>query len=209
MKNIISITLIAFISFGQSTLFSQEDSTRKIFFGISGGMSFFDPSGVNGYIKNYLSAKNELIESGFSDIVLNLSLKLDLSYKVNENIDLSGIIDLAFAPKIIVITNSNNTESFSFNRYSPGATFDYYIGGRKDNKLILGAGILYNFMGFQGYTGSGISFRMEAGKSIQVGSIKLKFMGIINIMPPIDGKNQGTIVELNYTDVGLSLGIEI
>lgn len=64
-------------------------------------------------------------------------------------------------------------------------------------------------MEFSGYTGSGVSLRMQIGKSIRVGSLRLKFMGIINLMPPIDGKKLNEKVEFNYTDVGVSLGIEL
>lgn len=94
-------------------------------------MSFFFPSGVNGYIKDYLNSRSIQIQAGISDIILNLSCKLDISYKLNENINLSGLVDVAFAPKFIMIPNTGSTETFSFNRYSPGATCDLYVGGRK------------------------------------------------------------------------------
>jgi hypothetical protein len=205
-KSLILVLIIG--TFMQISSFSQEINQKKIFFVISGGMSFFGPSGVNKYIKDYLDSKNITIQGGFSEIIMNLNAKLGLKYKVNENLGLSGVVDFAIAPKFVAVSNGNS-ESFSFNRVSPGVICDFCFDNKSGNKYIVGAGLFDNFMSFKDYSASAIGFRLQAGKDIKVGKSLVNLLFVVNLMPSVNAKNSGESVELNYTDFGVCLGIEL
>jgi hypothetical protein len=206
MKKIHFILLVVFILFSQFKVSSQIDSTRKVFVGFTAGMSFFGPSGVNNKLKELIGDVD--IQSGFSEIVMNVNGSFSIIYKINERVDFSGIFDIAIAPKVLTIYNTGETSTFSFNRFSPGAMCNIYFGNEKNSKFVMGAGVLYNFMNFEGYTGSGFSLRLQAGQNFKMGSVIVKCLGVINLMPPVNGNNQGDIIQLNYTDIGACLGIE-
>jgi hypothetical protein len=201
MKKIQLILLAVLISFSQFQVSCQIDSTRKVFVGLTAGMSFFDPSGVNQYIKNTIG--DVTVTQGFSDIILNLNGSLSIIYKINDRTDISGIFDIAIAPKIIYYENESGGYTFNFYRLSPGAIVNLYFGNSKESKFVLGGGVLLNFMGFEDFSGVSPSLRLQAGQNFQMGSVIVKCLGVINIMPPA---NSG--IQLNYTDIGACIGIE-
>jgi hypothetical protein len=201
MKKIKIIVLVICILFSQFKISAQIDSTRQVFVGLTAGMSFFGPSGVNNKMKELLS--DVTITSGFSEIIMNLNASFSIIYKINESVDVSGIIDVALAPKFIMITNTGDSRTFSFNRFSPGVICNLYFGSDRDSKFVMGAGALLNFMSFEDYSGTGPSLRLQAGQNFRMGSVVVKCLGVINVMPPV---NSG--IQLNYTDIGACVGIE-
>jgi outer membrane protein W len=205
LKSLIPALIIGSIL--QTSVFAQENSQKKISFVLSGGLSFFGPSGVNKYIKEYLDSKSITVQAGFSDIIMNLNAKLGLKYLVNENLGLSGVLDFAIAPKYISVANGSS-ESFSFNRVSPGVICDYYIGSASGNKYIVGAGIFDNFMTFKDFSASAIGVRLQAGKNIKVGNNIVNLLFVVNLMPSVSATNAGESIDLNYTDFGICLGFE-
>lgn len=208
MKKLLTILAVLISAILINPSFSQENPPPKqLYFGLGFGLSFFGPTGVNNNIQNYLDSKGISITSGTSDIIMNISFKANITYMINESFGLSGLWDMAFAPKVIVVTNGAS-ESFSFNRFSPGAIGEYYFGIKDNRKFVLGAGILYNFMTFRDYSASGLSYRLQIGQMMKIDKYQLKLLIMLDIMPPVNTTMTSSPNELNYTDFGFCMGFD-
>jgi hypothetical protein len=209
MKKIQLFLVIAFLSLGQYEAFAQmEDSVppKQVYVGFTGGMSFFGPSGVNDRIKSEVGS-NVSYEQGFPEIVMNLSVSMSVIYKINESADVAGILDLALAPKFIYYSNGGGYD-FYFFRFSPGVIGNLYFGTSRESKFFIGGGALVNFMQFEDFSGISPGIRLQAGQSFRMGSVTVKAMGVINVMPQAKDEYQGYHINLNYTDIGGVVGIE-
>jgi hypothetical protein len=138
---------------------------------------------------------------------MNLSLKFNLSYFIAERSSFSGYFDMAFAPKFVTVTNGTD-QTFNFSRISPGIVYDYYWGDKEYRKLVTGAGIFYNMMNYSNYSASGVGLRLQAGTVINIGKRRLKLLGVLNVMPPVNATNDNNTVALNYTDFGFNFGYD-
>ena len=208
-KSRISFFIVILVITFNQFLKAQVDYPPKSFYiGFNTGISLFTPAGVNNEISNYLNLQGVVIKTGSSDIFLNFSLKLNLTYMINQMSGLSGIFDMGFSPKFIYIENAEKSESFSFNRYSSGLVYDLYLGKREYSKILIGGGVLYNNMGFKDFSASGVSFRFQIGRLIRMNTHRLRIVGVFNFMPPVNAKSSGKTIEFNYTDLGMVVGYD-
>jgi len=208
MKKLSVIALIVFLAICLNLSFSQEITPPKqLYFGFSFGFSFFSPTGVNNNIQNYLDSRGISITSGTSDIIMNITLKANITYMINESFGLTGMWDMAFAPKVIVVENGAS-ESFSFNRFSPGVLGELYLGSKEYRKFMIGIGAFYNLMSFRNYSASGLSYRLEAGEMIKFSNHRIRLLAVLNIMPPVNSTMTSSPNELNYTDFGFCVGFD-
>ncbi len=174
--------------------------------GIGIGIGFFNPDGVNEYITNELgdNATN-------ANLYMYEEAKVFLNFKTRW-FDVVPMVEYAIGPKVVV---SGGSQSYFFNRLSPGVTADFFIPMGMSGKyaLFLGGGAQYHMMTFEGYTGEGIGYRFQLGFDLQFGSFNLQptlyfnLANLKNVLPEnIDDyyfKNR----DLDYTGGGFSINM--
>ena len=151
-------TLAFCISFS-SFLFGQKD-TSQFKIGAGGGMGFFNPIDVNKYISDYISSYNGRMESGFSDVIMNVFGLVSASYTFKSNVEFRGTFECAVAPKVITATNGDG-KNFAFWRFSPGISLNYKIPISDLITMKPQLGLFYHQMSFEGYSAGNIGERLQ------------------------------------------------
>jgi hypothetical protein len=160
MKKIAIFLLIIFISVQAK---SQDESSSfdfKFFPSIHFG--FFNPSDVNAYIENDLSEYS--IEFGTTDLVMNFNIGLGASLRFFSLFEIQPVFEYSIAPKII----SGADESYSFTKMSGGVIANFLIplSDSKKHSVVIGAGMLFNQMNFEEFSGTSFNPRFQAGISL-------------------------------------------
>lgn len=158
-KIILVLAFLPFISFAQN-----ETEIKHFNAGCGFSAGFFNPSKVNDYIEYDLSRRNLLIQSGFSNIILNLGGRVFLGYTTDANIGFEGFFEAAIAPKIVKVTNGSST-TYLLNRLSPGIKLTYKIRINEESNIVVGAGPMFNRISFfdddNKFKGSSIGGKFE------------------------------------------------
>jgi hypothetical protein len=187
---------------------AQQDKvkTSALYPGFGIGLGIFYPGDVNEYIESHMPG-NILSQTGSTDLFMYEEIHAFLTYRIKW-IDITSIVEYAFGPKWIIITNSTN-QFYSFNRFSPGLLVNFYIPtGSGRHAIYLGGGAQYHFMKFEEYKGGNIGLRVNAGYSIQFGKLNLQPYLAFNLAKAKDTETlEFNAFELNYTggQIGLNL----
>lgn len=167
----IKLLLTIIITFNISSLRSQESIVKfHPSFGVAIG--FFNPKGVNNFIKNDLSSNN-IVTTTSSDMFAYYEAHGGLTLKI-KFIGISGFAEYATSPKWIIVTNGSS-RSYYFNRTTLGVSTDFFIPlGTSKHSIFFGGGITYNFLKFKAFKASDPGFRIQAGASLQFGKFNLQ-----------------------------------
>jgi hypothetical protein len=186
---------------------AKAQDTKKFAFGpgIGIGIGFFNPGGVNEYIKNDLG---ENTING--DLYLYEEVKAFLNFKTRW-FDVVPMVEYAVGPKWVI----NGDKSYFFNRLSPGATADFFIPMGISGKyaFFLGGGAQYHMMSFKGYKGEAIGYRFQFGFDLQFGSFNLQptlYFNLANAKNGLPAEIDGYVFEnrdLDYTGGGFSINM--
>jgi hypothetical protein len=181
---------------------AAQDNPKSFAFSPGFGISIggFYPNEVNQYISDDLSGyittneKLYMYESG--NIFLNFKFKW---------FDVTALTEYAVGAKIIVGADKN----YLFNRFSPGVLANFFIpsGKSKRHAFLIGGGIQYHMMSFEGFKGNTIGFRFQAGYDIQFSHINVQPILAFNLANAKEAKYNHSYIDLNYT--GGQIGVNV
>lgn len=178
---------------------NEAGSSHAVYpvFGV--GFGFFGPGDVNDYIEEDLGSY--AIEYGTKKIFAYYELHAGLTFRTSK-IDFTALFEFAMAPKLILVTGSDDNISYFFNRLSPGTIFNYYIPvGSGRNNMFIGGGVHYHFMRVEDFKSGNVGFRIQAGVDLTFGRFNLQPYGAFQYAKAQD-KNSSMYYEsfeLNYT----------
>jgi len=175
---------------------------KKFYFGVSPSIGFFNPVGVNNYIKNKLEEQNITINFGYPQMFMNYGINVLGSYYYKQ-ISITGSMELSYAYKYVSIPNGTS-HVYSFERTSLGLTSNYYIPLSSRRSLFIGAGVLDNFMFFERFKASSIGGRAQAGLDFKMGRIRAKVYGRLNFMQTAHAIDGNKSCNLNYSGFDIS-----
>ncbi len=170
--------------------------------GLSINAGYFDPEDVNTYIANEL--RNYQIFLGTSDMFLYYEASAFIKFKTRL-VEFLPSFSYAISPKIV----TGADENFYFTRMSPGFIANFFIpvGFRGEHAFLIGGGVQYNIMAFEGYEGKGLGYRVQAGFDFQFGNFNLQPTIAYNIAEATGKNPEAEIRELNLNYSGLQLGV--
>jgi len=201
MKRLSIILLIVFASIQAKS--QDESSTFDFKFFPSIHFGFFNPSDVNTYIENDLSAYS--IEFGTTDLVMNFNIGLGASLRFFELFEIQPVFEYSIAPKII----SGADKSYSFTKMSGGVIANLLIplSDSKKHSIIIGAGMLFNQINFEDFSGSSFNPRFQAGMSLN----NKKFNPQLIIAYDMAKANDSEIkyFELDYSSVRIGVNLNL
>ncbi len=205
MKRAILLTLI--ITFFSIQTYSQEEKKDKLFFfGAGVGFGFFNPEDINSIIEyNYGGASTEM---GFYEMILYFVINAKGSFFFTKYTELQIELEGAFGPKIISDVNSNETDLYSFNRFTPALKFNFHIPAGDRLSIYFGPGVNWSTMKFKNVHGedlknNAIGFSGQAGVMIRFRKWAIAPFLDVNFINGKDTEVNGsnTDLELNYTGV--------
>jgi hypothetical protein len=169
--------------------------------GIGIGIGFFNPDGVNEYIKSDLS---EYVTTN-ANLYMYEEVKAFLNFKTRW-FDVVPMVEYAIGPKIVVGADA----TYFFNRLSPGVTADFFIPMGMSGKyaFFLGGGAQYHMMSFEGYKAETLGYRFQLGFDLQFGSFNLQptlYYNLANAKDVISENTENR--DLNYTGGGFSINM--
>lgn len=173
--NIILVITVILLFQACNMLRAQDAGSGKMIvypsFGVAAG--FFYPGDVNKYISSSLAAAGVTKQYGTSDMFVNYEIHGGVTFRMKQ-VDFSGELAFAFAPKWIYVENGDNVH-FYFNRISPGISANYYIPMKSEKmEFFVGGGFQYHFMKFEDFKGSNPGFCIRMGVSMQFGRFNLQ-----------------------------------
>jgi hypothetical protein len=133
MKNLIIVALIIFTCAGNAnSQFNTRSSERKtethersmVTGGFAIGLGIFYPGEVNEYIEDQTS--HLLLYTGIAGMITNFYAKASVNVRPHQIIQVSGFVELAWAPKYIYV-DVDNDYYYSFSKISPGVSPKIHI----------------------------------------------------------------------------------
>jgi len=197
MRKTLLIVLTYFIF---TSVSAQDVFEFKFFPSIHFGF-FLGPDDVNTYIANDLSSYS--IEFGTTDIIMSFNLGIGGSFRFFNLFEIQPLAEYSFAPKFI----SGADESYSFNKFSGGmmANFLVPLGITKNSSWIIGAGLLYNSMSFEEFSGNAINPRVQTGFSLNNKRFNPQIILAYDMSNASDDEYEG--FELNYRSIRLGVNL--
>lgn len=140
--------LILILCFIPVMAFSQTEE-EKGHFQLGAGFSFggFYPEDINNAVDEAFSGTE--IETGTTDLFLNLGGRIFAGYVTKSNIGFEGFLEGAIAPKMVTFSDGSDDITYSLNRTSLGVKLTYALHMGKRNSIIFGAGPMYNILKFK------------------------------------------------------------
>jgi len=162
---------------------------------------FFNPNDVNNYIENDLSGYS--IVAGTSDMVLNFNLGLGMGFRFFNLIEAQPIFEYSIAPKII----SGADHNYTYSKFSGGVMANFLIpmSPTKKNSIIVGAGLFYNSMTFEDFTGSSMNPRFQTGISLNNNKFNPQVILAYDMAKANDDEFEG--FELDYSSVRIGVNL--
>lgn len=193
------ITLI-FLCLVLSVSLTAQDSFQFNFFP-SVHIGFFNPEDVNDYIANDLSGYS--ITMGTTDLILSFNLGLGVGFRFANLVEIQPIVEYSIAPKII----ANIDKSYSFSKFSGGMMANFLVPLADDRKhsIILGAGMFYNNLKFEEFTGNTIDPRFQAGFSLNNNKFNPQILLSVDLAKTEADDHE--YFELNYTSVRIGVNL--
>lgn len=188
---LVVLTLLCIISIpvrGQeSTITSSPSSGGLSVYPTFGfGIGFFYPSDVNDYIAQDIVAGNVSVNT---DIYMYLEIKGGLTFRLKK-VDFNALIEYDMAPKFITVSGGGDDFSYSYNRFSPEISANYYISNKSGrNAFFVGAGINYSFMKFEEFSAAAPGFKVQLGYSMQFGKFNLQPYGAFRYSKATDSSD--------------------
>jgi hypothetical protein len=200
MKKLLFILLfVPVIAFSQT---DEKNSHFQLGCGFSSG--FFNPSEVNDIIDAYLTSNNMIVETGFSEIVMNLGGRVFVGYKSEINLGFEAFLEGAIGPKVIA---ANNGESVTFllNRLSEGVKLTYDIQLSRRHSIIVGAGPMLSRMKFVADGDEILNGSSVGGKLSVAYQFNYKHIAPRAFIDIDFAKAKDKEVEMNYSGVEIGL----
>ncbi len=182
-----------------STVSAQGIFEFKVFPEIHFG--FFNPEDVNAYIENDLS--NYSIVAGTSDMILNFNLGLGFGLRFFNLVEAQPIFEYSIAPKII----SGADHNYSYSKFSGGMMANFLIpmSPTKKNSIIIGAGLFYNSMTFEDFSGSSMNPRFQTGISLNNNRFNPQVILAYDMAKATDDEFEGFELDYSSFRIGVNL----
>lgn len=187
-------------------------ATRTLFVGGGLTFGFFYPGDVNDHMQSWQNSQGAVViqQSGFTGMVLNLVPRLAVSVVPVRFLEITGMAEVGWGPKIITVLNADS-EFFNFMRYSGGATLNAHIpiSDRRDS-IFLGGGVIYHHLSFQEFSADAVGFRGQAGYKMFTNSLLVEGFLAFDYtigdtgMPKKYGDGE---MSLNYTSVQIGFNV--
>lgn len=198
--------ILLFLLFIPVFAFAQNEDV-KTHFKAGGGFSlgFFNPSKVNDYIDADIKSHSMMIQSGFSEMIMNFGGRVFVGYTTDANLGFDAFIEGALGPKIIKANNGSSI-TYLFNRLSPGVKLTYQLLINDESSLVFGAGPMYNRISFSDgdnkFHGSSLGGKFEIAYQYKMENFTP--CAFINVD---FAKVKDKYLEMNYT--GIEIGFAI
>ncbi|HAF28717.1 MAG TPA: hypothetical protein DCG75_06675 [Bacteroidales bacterium] len=193
--------IVLILAFGISLNVSAQDVFKfKFFPSISFGY-LMNPEDVNNYISDDLSSYS--ITFGTTDIVMSFNFGIGGSFRFYNLIEVQPLVEYSYAPKII----SGADESYAFNKFSGGmmANFLIPISSERKSSVIIGAGLLYNSMSFEEFSGSSLNPRFQTGLSLNNDRFNPQIIFAYDLAKATDDEYES--FELNYSSIRIGVNL--
>jgi hypothetical protein len=209
LKTYVNAFLLAILLLGVSSLKAQESSSQPLHvyptFGI--GIGFFYPQDVNEYIENEITS--EYTDTYNTEMYAYYEIKAGVTFRLKK-VDFSAILEYDIAPKYMVVNGGSSSSVFySFSRFAPELSANYYIPTSSSGKqaLFIGGAVNYSFMTFKSFSASAPGFKVQLGYSLQVGKMNMQPYLAFRYATATDKSDDYAYpdFELNYT--GGQIGI--
>lgn len=129
---------------------------------------FFNPDGVNTYLKNWVEAQHGYTTQGTPHMLLHVGPRAAVVFSPIPYIDITVLGELAWAPKVATLENGTGKSTyFSYTRLSGGALANIHIPLREQS-IFFGGGVLYSKLAFEEYTAETPGFRVQVGTRIPI-----------------------------------------
>jgi hypothetical protein len=198
-----TVLVFLFTLLGLSAIAQEQQTFKKVSFGLGLGYGIFYPSELNEYIQDdYANRGYELTNS---DMYLYFRGNASLTFRPVWRFELVGTAEFAAAPKMLVM-DTGGTESYSFNRFSPGvlANLHFRVGSR--HSIFIGAGGMRHGMKFKSMEASKMGLRTQVGFSLNFKKINPRVIVGADLLSA--AKTDGiTPIELNYNSGFMGIGI--
>ncbi|MCU0456022.1 MAG: hypothetical protein MUE74_06945 [Bacteroidales bacterium] len=170
--------------------------------GLSINAGYFNPKDVNAYIANEL--RNYQIFVGTSDMYLYYEASAFIKFKTRL-VEFLPSFAYGISPKIV----TGADEDFNFTRMSPGFITNFFIpvGFKGKYAFLLGGGVQYHMMNFEGYSGKGLGYRAQAGFDFQFGNFNLQPTIAYNIADVTAENPEAEIREMDLNYSGIQMGV--
>ncbi len=157
---------------------------------------------VNEYIKEDLS--NASVEFGTTDLIMNFTLGVGVGFRFANLVELQPIVEYSLGPKII---SGGVSKTYNFNKFSGGmmANFMIPISYNRKSSILVGAGMFYNNMKFEGYSGNAINPRFQVGFSLNNNRFNPQILLALDLAKfEPDDPNPPLTMELNTFELNYS-----
>jgi hypothetical protein len=184
----------------------EENEKPKLFyFGVGIGIGIFSPSDINDYMNDYYGSVDPTM--GTFEMIEYFPINVTGSFFFSKYTELQIETELAYSPKIIMI--NNESESFSYLRFTPNVKFNFHIPFSKKFSYFIGPGVSYNFLTFKSpdekYTGKTPGFAAQTGVMIRFRKMAIQPYYAMSFIEA-EAENSSTIYNpantlktLNYT----------
>ena len=135
------------------------------------GMGYFHPSQVNNYMKAQVSGAD--VVSGFSDMVLLLSLDLSGAYYFTHWFGLRANLVYLFSPKILEIYGGES-HTYWLQSLAPGLSLDFAIDTGGIARLFASPGLAYQYASFEDWSAQGVGIELALGTDLSFGVARAK-----------------------------------
>jgi hypothetical protein len=212
MKRLIStLFIVIFISSVLSakpyTSGDENEKSKLFYFGFGIGIGIFSPEDINNYMTDYYGNVDQSF--GTFDMIAYYPINVTGSFFFTKYTELQLETELAYSPKIVMV--NNNSEFFSYTRFTPDLKFNFHIPFSKKFSYFIGSGASYNFLSFKSpeekYTGETFGFSVQTGVMIRFRKIAIQpgfTMNFVNAdvdeyNETLDGFPTASLKELSYT----------
>lgn len=207
MRKIIILSLLTFMSI--SIIAQDEPKPFQFNFFPAVHFGFFSPDDVNNYIRNDLSGYT--VTSGTTDLILNINLGIGFGFRFYNIFEIQPIFEYSIAPKIIAGSDKN----YAFNKFSSGlmANLLIPIADNRKHSIVVGAGMFYNMLSFEEFSGNCISPRFQAGISLNNNKFNPQILLGVDLAKTNADKyedielNDNEVFELNYTSFRIGVNL--
>jgi len=138
-------------------------------------MGGFSPSDVNAYMKSQVPS-NAYMSSGFSEMVLLLSLDFSVAYYFADWVGVRPSLLYFFSPKILVY--GDTTQSYVLHSLAPQLSVDFAYDAGKLARLFVSPGLAYQAAWFEGYAAHGLGYELALGVDLSFGVARAKGLSL-------------------------------
>jgi hypothetical protein len=178
-------------------------------------MGGFNPVDVNNWLKTRVPS-NASVQSGFSEMVLLLSLDVSAAYYPASFIGIRPNLSYLFSPK--VISTSSSSQSFWLHSLAPGLSLDLTFDQGRLARFFVSPGVSYHLAWFEGYEAKGVGLSVAFGAELSFGAQRAKGISLALVLrsadlgvsaAPSDATERSPIItSLDFTSVLFCVGFQ-